>query len=101
MFGSEPWLNNMYTVVHHRPLICSCISRAVGHMTYGSTYREQIVDKLRKAAEHCDCLQCFFLIHSMGGGKMQLHLRCIEILRSFTSFDLSSQHHQHQKIFLW
>ncbi|KAM8831931.1 tubulin epsilon chain [Spinachia spinachia] len=41
---------------------------AVGHMTYGSVYREQIVDKLRKAAEHCDCLQCFFLIHSMGGG---------------------------------
>lgn len=38
-------------------------------MTYGSTYREQIVEKLRKAAEHCDCLQCFFLIHSMGGGK--------------------------------
>ncbi|KAA8583242.1 hypothetical protein FQN60_015788 [Etheostoma spectabile] len=25
---------------------------AVGHMTYGSAYREQIVDKLRKAAEH-------------------------------------------------
>uniref|UniRef100_A0AAQ4NME9 Tubulin epsilon 1 n=1 Tax=Gasterosteus aculeatus aculeatus TaxID=481459 RepID=A0AAQ4NME9_GASAC len=41
---------------------------AVGHMTYGSAYREQIVDKLRKAAEHCDCLQCFFIIHSMGGG---------------------------------
>ncbi|KAM9840486.1 tubulin epsilon chain [Aulostomus maculatus] len=41
---------------------------AVGHMTYGSAYREQIVDKLRKAAEQCDCLQCFFLIHSMGGG---------------------------------
>lgn len=41
---------------------------AVGYMTYGSTYREQIIEKLRKAAEHCDCLQCFFLIHSMGGG---------------------------------
>ncbi|KAK9531185.1 hypothetical protein VZT92_010627 [Zoarces viviparus] len=41
---------------------------AVGYLTYGSAYREQIVDKLRKAAEHCDCLQCFFLIHSMGGG---------------------------------
>ncbi|XP_029318651.1 tubulin epsilon chain isoform X3 [Cottoperca gobio] len=40
---------------------------AVGHMTYGSAYREQIVDKLRKASEHCDCLQCFFLIHSLGG----------------------------------
>ncbi|XP_046878219.1 tubulin epsilon chain isoform X2 [Hypomesus transpacificus] len=41
---------------------------AVGHMTYGTAYREQIVEQLRKAAEHCDCLQCFFLIHSMGGG---------------------------------
>ncbi|XP_064196062.1 tubulin epsilon chain [Anguilla rostrata] len=41
---------------------------AVGHKVYGSAYREQIVERLRKAAEHCDCLQCFFLIHSMGGG---------------------------------
>ncbi|KAG7251223.1 hypothetical protein CRUP_011880, partial [Coryphaenoides rupestris] len=37
-------------------------------MTYGLAYREQIVEKVRRAAEHCDCLQCFFLIHSMGGG---------------------------------
>ncbi|XP_007556059.1 tubulin epsilon chain isoform X2 [Poecilia formosa] len=41
---------------------------AVGNLTYGSAYRDSIVNKLRKAAEHCDCLQCFFLIHSMGGG---------------------------------
>ncbi|MBN3326732.1 TBE protein, partial [Atractosteus spatula] len=41
---------------------------AVGHKVYGCTYREQIVENLRKAAEHCDCLQCFFVIHSMGGG---------------------------------
>ncbi|XP_034017556.1 tubulin epsilon chain [Thalassophryne amazonica] len=41
---------------------------AVGHLTYGATYREQIVDKVRKAAELCDCLQSFLLIHSMGGG---------------------------------
>ncbi|CAL8311814.1 unnamed protein product [Boreogadus saida] len=41
---------------------------AVGHMTYGSAYRDQIVETVRRAAEHCDCLQCFFLIHSMGGG---------------------------------
>lgn len=26
------------------------------------------MEKLRKTAEHCDCLQCFFIIHSMGGG---------------------------------
>ncbi|KAG2468742.1 TBE protein, partial [Polypterus senegalus] len=41
---------------------------AVGHKVYGSTYKDQIVECLRKAAEQCDCLQCFFLIHSMGGG---------------------------------
>ncbi|KAL8186410.1 UNVERIFIED_CONTAM: Tubulin epsilon chain, partial [Gekko kuhli] len=41
---------------------------AVGHKLYGCQYRERIVEKLRKAAEHCDCLQCFFVIHSMGGG---------------------------------
>ncbi|XP_075303151.1 tubulin epsilon chain isoform X1 [Opisthocomus hoazin] len=41
---------------------------AVGHKLYGCQYRENIVEKLRKTAEHCDCLQCFFIIHSMGGG---------------------------------
>ncbi|KAG7254008.1 hypothetical protein CRUP_028569, partial [Coryphaenoides rupestris] len=30
--------------------------------------KRSIVEKVRRAAEHCDCLQCFFLIHSMGGG---------------------------------
>ncbi|XP_007897836.1 tubulin epsilon chain [Callorhinchus milii] len=41
---------------------------AVGYKSYGFQYREQILENLRRAAEHCDCLQCFFLIHSMGGG---------------------------------
>uniref|UniRef100_A0A1A7Y5L4 Tubulin, epsilon 1 n=1 Tax=Iconisemion striatum TaxID=60296 RepID=A0A1A7Y5L4_9TELE len=41
---------------------------AVGYMTYGSVHRETIVDLLRRAAEHCDYLQCFFLLHSLGGG---------------------------------
>uniref|UniRef100_A0A670ZF23 Tubulin epsilon chain n=1 Tax=Pseudonaja textilis TaxID=8673 RepID=A0A670ZF23_PSETE len=41
---------------------------AVGHNVYGCQYREHIVEKLRKTAEYCDCLQCFFVIHSMGGG---------------------------------
>lgn len=43
---------------------------AVGHKVFGSLYREQILEKLRKSAEHCDCLQCFFIIHSMGGARM-------------------------------
>ncbi|XP_063299578.1 tubulin epsilon chain [Pelobates fuscus] len=41
---------------------------AVGNKLYGGQYREQIVENLRRTAEHCDCLQCFFVIHSMGGG---------------------------------
>ncbi|XP_077990397.1 tubulin epsilon chain-like [Glandiceps talaboti] len=41
---------------------------AVGHMTYGQQYREEIIETIRRAAEHCDCLQCFFVLHSMGGG---------------------------------
>ena len=37
---------------------------------YGQQYREQISEVIRHAAELCDCLQCFFLIHSMGGGSL-------------------------------
>ena len=40
---------------------------------YGQQYREQISNVIRHAAELCDCLQCFFLIHSMGGGKLYLY----------------------------
>ncbi|XP_059501353.1 tubulin epsilon chain isoform X2 [Stegostoma tigrinum] len=41
---------------------------AVGNKQYGCLYRDRILEVIRKTAEHCDCLQCFFLIHSMGGG---------------------------------
>ena len=41
---------------------------AVGHLMYGDMYSEQIADCIRRAAEECDCLQTFFLLHSMGGG---------------------------------
>ena len=41
-------------------------------MMYGQQYREQISEVIRHAAELCDCLQCFFLIHSMGGGSLFL-----------------------------
>ena len=40
---------------------------------YGQQYREQISEVIRHAAELCDCLQCFFLIHSMGGGESVYH----------------------------
>lgn len=40
----------------------------MGNKVYGAQYRERIVETVRTAAESCDCLQSFFLIHSMGGG---------------------------------
>jgi hypothetical protein len=43
--------------------------RAVGHKMYGVQYREKLSDIIRRAAEFCDCLQCFFILHSMGGGN--------------------------------
>ena len=45
-------------------------SRAVGNMYYGGQYKEQLLDVIRLSAEHCDCLQSFFILHSMGGGEM-------------------------------
>ena len=44
------------------------LSRAVGHYEYGDRYRDEISNTIRRTAEMCDCLQCFFCIHSMGGG---------------------------------
>jgi len=41
---------------------------AVGHYRYGLEYREQISETIRRAAEECDCLQSFLVLHSMGGG---------------------------------
>ena len=49
------------------------LHRATGFMMYGEQHREQISEVIRHAAELCDCLQCFFLIHSMGGGKYVTH----------------------------
>lgn len=41
---------------------------AHGHEVYGPRYAEDIMDRIRRAAEHCESLQCFSLVHSMGGG---------------------------------
>ncbi|KAH7969114.1 hypothetical protein HPB52_014710 [Rhipicephalus sanguineus] len=41
---------------------------AVGFHEYGAKYREKIAEHIRKEAEHCSCLQTFFLLHSLGGG---------------------------------
>ncbi|XP_029824422.2 tubulin epsilon chain isoform X2 [Ixodes scapularis] len=41
---------------------------AVGFHEYGSKYGSEIMEKVRREAELCDCLQGFFLLHSLGGG---------------------------------
>ncbi|XP_033099898.1 tubulin epsilon chain-like [Anneissia japonica] len=41
---------------------------ATGHLHFGMQYRDRLEECVRHAAEQCDCLQCFFLFHSLGGG---------------------------------
>ncbi|CAN8027048.1 unnamed protein product [Ixodes persulcatus] len=41
---------------------------AVGFHEYGSKYGSEIMERVRQEAELCDCLQGFFLLHSLGGG---------------------------------
>ncbi|KAG5457835.1 MAG: Tubulin/FtsZ, GTPase domain-containing protein, partial [Olpidium bornovanus] len=41
---------------------------AKGYYTEGAELAETVLDVVRKEAEHCDCLQGFQLVHSLGGG---------------------------------
>lgn len=41
---------------------------AHGHHVYGPLYADRILEAVREAAELCDSLQSFFLMHSLGGG---------------------------------
>eukprot|EP01105_Mastigella_eilhardi_P027076 TRINITY_DN816_c0_g1_i6.p1 TRINITY_DN816_c0_g1~~TRINITY_DN816_c0_g1_i6.p1 ORF type:complete len:450 (+),score=118.80 TRINITY_DN816_c0_g1_i6:28-1350(+) len=41
---------------------------ARGFCHYGPKYHDTIMEKVRHAVEQCDSLQCFMLIHSLGGG---------------------------------
>ncbi len=41
---------------------------AHGHEIYGPKYEENILESVRRNVEYCDSLQCFFFIHSLGGG---------------------------------
>ena len=55
---------------------------AVGHYMYGDRYKEKIFDILRHETEKCDCLQSFFVFHSMGGGTGSgLGSRILSLLR--------------------
>uniref|UniRef100_A0A0R3WZH1 Tubulin epsilon chain n=1 Tax=Hydatigena taeniaeformis TaxID=6205 RepID=A0A0R3WZH1_HYDTA len=41
---------------------------AVGFFEHGQKHTNEILEAVRRSAELCDCLQCFFILHSMGGG---------------------------------
>jgi len=41
---------------------------AKGHYTEGAEMVDEVLDRMRKEAEYCDCLQGFQLMHSLGGG---------------------------------
>ena len=41
---------------------------AHGFAEYGSSYRDELGDRFRKQAEHCDGMLGFFVTHSLGGG---------------------------------
>ncbi|CEM33431.1 unnamed protein product [Vitrella brassicaformis CCMP3155] len=41
---------------------------AQGYNDYGVRYRDQLLEKVRRPVEHCDSLQSFFFLHSLGGG---------------------------------
>ena len=41
---------------------------AHGHSVYGPAHRDRFLDCVRRSAEACDSLQCFSLVHSLGGG---------------------------------
>jgi tubulin epsilon len=41
---------------------------AHGHHVYGPQYGDRVLEAVREAAELCDSLQSFFLMHSLGGG---------------------------------
>ncbi|KAJ3152929.1 Tubulin epsilon chain [Geranomyces variabilis] len=41
---------------------------SVGNCVYGPVYRDEILEAVRQQAEHCDALQSFFMLSSLGGG---------------------------------
>ncbi|KAK2166309.1 hypothetical protein LSH36_40g16070, partial [Paralvinella palmiformis] len=68
---SESLNGPLKDVFDHRQLITDVSGSgnnwAVGHKIYGPRYREQLIEVIRRSAEACNCLQCFFILHSMGG----------------------------------
>ena len=66
------------TLASYNSLPCTLLSCRVfihqgnnfahGHHVYGPQYRAKFEESLRKSIEHCDSLQTFFVLHSLGGG---------------------------------
>lgn len=50
------------------------IFRAVGNLQYGKLYYDKLLYLIQRQVEKCDSLQCFFLIHSMGGGMLYISI---------------------------
>eukprot|EP00397_Hematodinium_sp_SG-2012_P012137 GEMP01012299.1.p1 GENE.GEMP01012299.1~~GEMP01012299.1.p1 ORF type:complete len:498 (+),score=96.95 GEMP01012299.1:122-1615(+) len=59
-------------IFDHRQLITDVSGAgnnwAHGHEVYGPKYAEALSETIRRTAEACDSLQCFLLLHSLGGG---------------------------------
>ncbi len=59
--------------VFDRSLLVTDVSGAAnnwahGHTVYGPAHHERLMEAVRRAAGDCDSLQCFSLVHSLGGG---------------------------------
>lgn len=62
-------IGSLFDVTHFvTDLPGSANNWAIGYYEHGVKHSEKIVEAVRRSAELCDCLQCFFIIHSMGGG---------------------------------
>jgi len=62
-YGSVFHPNNLITAQHGANNIWPR-----GFYTYGGEIIDDVLDKIRREAESCDCLQGFQLCHSLGGG---------------------------------
>jgi len=59
--------------IYDRSLLVTDVSGAGnnwahGYEVYGPAHREHFLEATRRAVESCDSLQCFSLLHSLGGG---------------------------------
>jgi len=62
-------LGSLFDHTHFVSDVSGCGNNwAVGYCDYGPKYRDAILESVRAEAEHCDSLQTFLMMHSLGGG---------------------------------